>query len=93
MCRLRLIRGIISSCSRWYNVGIDRHQLVNMAEQARAEMAVETLNVVVDRGYYEGEELVPVSASQPQRKGYPHCARQGEWSATQVARLLERMPA
>ena len=38
-------------------MGGDRHQLVKMAEQARAEMAVETLNVVADRGYYEGEEL------------------------------------
>ena len=39
------------------NVGSDRHQLINMAEQAHAEMAVETLNVVADRGYYEGEKL------------------------------------
>src|ERR1700747_1579998 len=39
------------------NVGSDRHQLVNMAEQARAERAVETRNVVAERGYYESEEL------------------------------------
>jgi tetratricopeptide (TPR) repeat protein len=32
------------------NVGSDRHQLVNMAEQARAEMAVETLNAVQRTG-------------------------------------------
>jgi len=32
--------------------------LANMAGQARAEMAVETLNVVADRGYYDGEEIL-----------------------------------
>ncbi len=39
------------------NVGTDRHQLSNMAEQARAEMDVEKLEVVADRGYYESEEI------------------------------------
>src|SRR6187455_2290788 len=39
------------------NVGTDRHQLSNMAEQARTEMGVETLDAVADRGYYEGEEI------------------------------------
>src|ERR1700756_3521370 len=39
------------------NVGSDRRQLVNIAEQARAEMAVETLDVVADRGYYASEEI------------------------------------
>jgi transposase len=39
------------------NVGTDRHQLANMAAQARVEMAVETLEVVADRGYYDSEEL------------------------------------
>ena len=34
------------------NVGTDRHQLSNMAEQARTEMGVETLDAVADRGYY-----------------------------------------
>jgi hypothetical protein len=45
------------------NVGSDRHQLVNMAEQARAEMAVETLTVVADRGYYEDERLSKLSCA------------------------------
>jgi transposase len=40
------------------NVGTDRHQLANMAGQARAEMAVETLDVVADRGYYTSEEIL-----------------------------------
>src|ERR1700745_2515686 len=39
------------------NVGTDRHQLANMAGQARDEMAVETLEVVADRGYYDGEQI------------------------------------
>jgi hypothetical protein len=37
------------------NVGTDRHQLSNMAEQARTEMGVETLDAVADRGYYASE--------------------------------------
>src|ERR1700683_427020 len=39
------------------NVGTDRHQLSNIAEQARIEMGVETLDVVADRGYYASEEI------------------------------------
>jgi len=39
------------------NVGTDRHQLSNMAEQARTEMGVETLDAVADRGYYASEEI------------------------------------
>ena len=39
------------------NVGTDRHQLLNMAEQARTEMGVETLDAVTDRGYYASEEI------------------------------------
>jgi hypothetical protein len=39
------------------NVGSDRHQLVDIAEEARTEVAVDTLNVVADRGYYEAEAL------------------------------------
>src|SRR6202167_3294661 len=39
------------------NVGTDRHQLSNIAELARAEMGVETLDAVTDRGYYASEEI------------------------------------
>src|SRR5271154_4777926 len=39
------------------NIGTDRHQLSNVAEQARTEMGVGTLDVVADRGYYDGEEI------------------------------------
>jgi hypothetical protein len=41
------------------NVGTDRNQLSNMAEQARTEMGAETLDVVADRGYYDGQEIWP----------------------------------
>jgi Transposase DDE domain len=40
------------------NVGTDRSRLSNMAEQARTEIGAETLEVVADRGYYEGEEIL-----------------------------------
>ena len=33
------------------NVGTDRHQLSNIAEQARTEMGVETLDAMADRGF------------------------------------------
>ena len=41
------------------NVGTDRHQLSNMAEQARTEMGVETLDAVADRGYYRARRSAP----------------------------------
>jgi len=39
------------------NVGSDRHQLFNMSEQARGALGCEALDVVTDRGYYEGDEI------------------------------------
>ena len=39
------------------NVGNDRHQLTNMAKQAREALGSETLEAVADRGYYEGDEI------------------------------------
>ncbi|MGZ4954299.1 MAG: IS1182 family transposase, partial [Methylobacter sp.] len=39
------------------NIGHDRNQLANMAEQAKAAMGATDLNVVADRGYYSGEEI------------------------------------
>jgi transposase len=39
------------------NKGHDRAQLKNMATQAKEAMGVEHLEVVADRGYYEGHEL------------------------------------
>ena len=49
------------------NVGTDRHQLSNMAEQARTEMGVETLDAVADRGYYASEEILRVRGGRDHR--------------------------
>ena len=40
------------------NVGNDRDQLSNMAGQAKASMGVEALDVLADRGYFKGEEVL-----------------------------------
>ena len=40
------------------NVGNDRSQLSNMANQAREEFKAESLTVVADRGYYKGLEIL-----------------------------------
>jgi transposase len=39
------------------NVGHDRGQLTNMAQQARTALATTDLTVVADRGYFDGEEV------------------------------------
>lgn len=38
--------------------GHDRRQLYNLANQAKEAMAVDTLDVVADRGYFRGEEIL-----------------------------------
>ena len=38
--------------------GHDRHQLHRMAKMAQAAMGVDTLEVVADRGYFKGEEVL-----------------------------------
>src|SRR5713101_2061907 len=40
------------------NVGHDRAALATMAEQARAATGIEDLDVVADRGYFSGEEIL-----------------------------------
>ena len=40
------------------NVGSDRGQLPDMAEQARTAIGSEAIEVVADRGYYSGEAIV-----------------------------------
>jgi transposase len=74
------------------NVGTDRHQLSNMAEQARAEMGVETLDAVADRGYYEGEEIkaceeagITVTLPRPQTSGAKAAGRFGKQDFVYVA--------
>jgi hypothetical protein len=39
------------------NVGHDRDQLASMGAQTKAEMGVETLDVLADRGYFSGKEV------------------------------------
>jgi transposase len=74
------------------NVGTDRHQLANMAEQAREEMAVETLDVVADRGYYEGGEIraceeagITVTLPKPMTSGAKAAGRFGKQDFIYVA--------
>jgi hypothetical protein len=40
------------------NVGSDRGQLSHMSEQARTAIGSETIEVVADRGYFSGEEIL-----------------------------------
>lgn len=40
------------------NQGHDRHQLTNMAQQAKAATGAENLSVLADRGYFSGEEIL-----------------------------------
>jgi hypothetical protein len=74
------------------NVGSDRHQLANMARQARDEMAVETLEVVADRGYYDGEEIraceeadITVTLPKPMTSGAKAAGRFGKQDFVYVA--------
>ena len=83
------------------NVGTDRHQLSNMAEQARTEMGVETLDAVADRGYYEGEEIkaceeagITVTLPKPQTSGAKAAGRFGKQDFVYVAaEYVYRCPA
>src|SRR5215510_7507595 len=74
------------------NVGTDRHQLANMAGQARDEMAVETLEVEADRGYYDGEEIraceeadITVTLPKPMTSGAKAAGRFGKQDFVYVA--------
>src|SRR3984893_15901633 len=74
------------------NVGTDRHQLLNMAEQARTEMGVETLDAVADSGYYEGEEIkaceesgITVTLPKPQTSSAKAAGRFGKQDFVYVA--------
>jgi transposase len=40
------------------NVGSDRSQLANVAQEAKAVLQVDTLDAVADRGYFHGEEIL-----------------------------------
>jgi transposase len=83
------------------NVGTDRHQLANMARQAREEMAVETLDAVADRGYYDSEEIraceesgITVTLPKPMTSGAKAAGRFGKQDFVYVAAAdVYRCPA
>jgi hypothetical protein len=73
-------------------VGTDRHKLANMARQARDEMAVETLDAVADRGYYDSEEIrtceeggITVTLPKPMTSGAKAAGRFGKQDFIYVA--------
>jgi len=45
------------------NIGADKGQLFNMSKQAKTIVGSDNLRVVVDRGYYNGEEIVACEQS------------------------------
>jgi transposase len=74
------------------NVGTDRHQLADMAELAREELGSETLDVVADRGYYEGGNIktcedadITVTLPRPQTSGAKAEGRFGKQDFVYVA--------
>jgi len=40
------------------NVGTDRSQLAHVAKETKATLETESLDVVADRGYFNGEEIL-----------------------------------
>src|SRR5437773_1856926 len=67
------------------NVGTDRSQLATMAQAAKAALRSDHLDVVADRGYFKGEELlaceqagVAVTLPKPQTSGAKSAGRFGK---------------
>jgi transposase len=67
------------------NVGHDRAQLANMAEQAKAVLQTGTLGAVADRGYFDGEEIlaceeagITVTLPKPMTSGAKSAGRFGK---------------
>ena len=67
------------------NVGTDRSQLATMAQAAKAALCGDHLDVVADRGYFKGEELlaceqagVAVTLPKPQTSGAKSAGRFGK---------------
>jgi transposase len=83
------------------NVGTDRHRLADMSELAREELDSDTLDVVADRGYYEGREIkacedagIAVTLPKPQTSGAKAEGRFGKQDFVYVAANdLYRCPA
>jgi transposase len=67
------------------NVGTDRSQLATMAQAAKAALRSDNLDVVADRGYFKGEEIlaceqagVAVTLPKPQTSGAKSAGRFGK---------------
>ena len=67
------------------NSGSDRSQLASMAQAAKAALHTETLEVVADRGYFKGEEIlaceqagVVATLPKPQTSGAKSAGRFGK---------------
>ena len=67
------------------NVGHDRAQLANMAEQAKAVLQTDKLEAVADRGYFDGEEIlacdeagITVTLPKPMTSGAKAAGRFGK---------------
>src|SRR5580692_11784315 len=67
------------------NIGTDRSQLATMAQAAKAALGSDNLDVVADRGYFKGEEIlaceqagVAVTLPKPQTSGAKSAGRFGK---------------
>src|SRR5271167_3116524 len=67
------------------NVGTDRSQLATMAQAAKAALHSDNLDVVADRGYFKGEEIlaceqagIAVTLPKPQTSGAKSAGRFGK---------------
>jgi transposase len=74
------------------NIGTDRSQLSGMAEQARTEIGSEQIEVVADRGYYEGGQIkacedagITVMLPKPMTSGAKAAGRFGKQDFVYVA--------
>jgi Transposase DDE domain len=83
------------------NVGTDRSQLATMAQAARAALRSDNLDVVADRGYFKGEEIlaceqarVAVTPPKPQTSGAKSAGRSGKPDFVHLAKDdVHRCPA
>src|SRR5437762_11360239 len=74
------------------NVGADKSQLANMANQAKAALEAESLEAFADRGYFKGEEIlaceeagITVTLPKPQTSGAKSEGRFGKQDFRYVA--------
>src|ERR1019366_8814058 len=83
------------------NVGTDRSQLATMAQAAKAALRSDNLDVVADRGYFKGEEIlaceqagVAVPLPKPQTSGAKSAGRFGKPDFVYLAKdYVYRCPA